>query len=126
MRIHRGLALAAVVAAILDAPSLVGAPARDWLQWGGAGRNFMPEATGLASSWPAGGPKRLWMRPLGEGHSAILAEAGRIYTMYRPSGSPGQPRQEETIVALDAAAGKTLWEFTYPSSTDSLDFSQGA
>ena len=88
MRIHRRLALAAVVAAILHAPLLVGSPAGDWLQWGGAGRNFMPEASGLASSWPANGPKRLWTRPLGEGHSAILAEGGRIYTMYRPS-APG-------------------------------------
>src|SRR4051812_40622279 len=58
----------------------------DWLQWGGAGRNFMPEVTGLAASWPSSGPKRLWSRALGEGHSSILVEGGRIYTMYRPLG----------------------------------------
>ena len=127
MRIHRRLALAAVVAAILHAPLLVGSPAGDWLQWGGAGRNFMPEASGLASSWPANGPKRLWTRPLGEGHSAILAEGGRIYTMYRPSAPGGGRRgQEETVAALDAATGKTVWEHTYPAPVDGLDFSQGA
>ena len=92
--------------------------AADWLQWGGAGRNFMPDATGLASSWPAGGPKRLWTRALGEGHSAILAEGGRIYTMYRPLGAPagGRRSQEEIVAALDAATGKTVWEFTYPGA----------
>jgi len=110
------------------APVLRSAPATDWLQWGGPGRNFMPPATGLASSWPAGGPKRLWTRPLGEGHSAILAEGGRIYTMYRPLGMASMIRrsQEEVIAALDAATGKTVWEFKYPAPTDGLDFSQGA
>jgi hypothetical protein len=39
-----------------------------WTQWGGPGRNFMVESTGLASSWPAAGPRRLWERALGEGH----------------------------------------------------------
>ena len=120
---------AAIAAAILQAPdALRGAATGDWLQWGGPGRNFMPEATGLASSWPAGGPKRLWTRALGEGHSAILAEAGRIYTMYRPLGRLSLLRrsQEEVVAALDAATGKTVWEFTYPAPTDGLDFSQGA
>ena len=126
--IRAGLAVA-IAAALLHAPHVVrGATTTDWLQWGGPGRDFMPEATGLASSWPSGGPKRLWTRALGEGHSAILAEAGRIYTMYRPLGTLSLIRrsQEEVVAALDAATGKTVWEFTYPSPTDGLDFSQGA
>jgi outer membrane protein assembly factor BamB len=105
-----------------------GASTADWLQWGGPGRNFMPDATGLASSWPSGGPKRLWTRALGEGHSAILVEGGRIYTMYRPLGmmSLVHRSQEEVVAALDAATGKTAWEFKYAAPTDGLDFSQGA
>ena len=105
-----------------------GATATDWLQWGGPGRNFMPDATGLAASWPAGGPRRLWTRALGEGHSAILAEGGRVYTMYRPLGAMSLVRrsQEEVVAALDAATGKTVWEYRYPAPTDGLDFSQGA
>src|SRR5881394_3746104 len=100
----------------------------DWLQWGGAGRNFMPDATGLAASWPAGGPKKLWSRALGEGHSSILVEGGRIYTMYRPLGLLSGVRRspEEVVAAIDAASGKTIWEFKYPAPTDGLDFSQGA
>jgi outer membrane protein assembly factor BamB len=130
--LRRGILAAAIAAVMLGAPVAPrGAAATDWLQWGGGGRNFMPEATGLALSWPPGGPKRLWTRPLGEGHSAVLAEAGRIYTMYRPLQRSGERRgqdrgQEEVVLALDAASGKTVWEFTYPAPTSGLDFSQGA
>ena len=71
-----------LAAAILGTPrTMGGAGTAEWLQWGGPARNFMLEATGLASSWPSAGPKRLWTRALGEGHSAILVEGGRIYTM---------------------------------------------
>jgi outer membrane protein assembly factor BamB len=128
--IRSRLILAVVLAAaILEVPRTVGgAGAGEWLQWGGPARNFMPEATGLASSWPSGGPKRLWSRALGEGHSAILVEGGRIYTMYRPLGMLSLMRrtQEEVVAALEAATGKTVWEFKYPAPTDGLDFSQGA
>jgi hypothetical protein len=39
--------------------------APSWLEWGGPTRNFMSDSKGLASSWPAGGPKKLWSRALG-------------------------------------------------------------
>src|SRR5215475_8477121 len=54
----------------------------NWPQWGGPQRNFMVDAKGLAESWPASGPKRLWSRALGEGHSSVVVEADRLYTMY--------------------------------------------
>jgi len=46
----------------------------DWPQWCGPQRNFMVDAKGLAETWPAGGPKRLWSRALGEGHSSVVVE----------------------------------------------------
>ena len=100
-------------------------PAPSWTQWGGPTRDFMVPSTGLANSWPAGGPKRLWARPLGEGHSAILAESGRLYTQYRPLVANARS-QEEIVIALDAATGATIWEHRYPSSTTGADFSEGA
>jgi outer membrane protein assembly factor BamB len=102
------------------------APA-SWLQWGGPARNFMSDAKGLASSWPAGGPKKLWSRALGEGHSSILAENGRLYTMYRQITrvAQGPTKHEEVVAAFDAATGKTLWEFKYPAPTDGIDFGEG-
>src|SRR5262249_22760683 len=75
-----------------------------WLQWGGPNRNFKVAASGLRENWENGAPKQLWSRALGEGHSAILNDNGRLYTMY----SRGD---REVIISLDAASGKTLWEF---------------
>jgi outer membrane protein assembly factor BamB len=94
-------------------------PDAAWLQWGGPRRNFMVESGKLASQWPAGGPKRLWSRALGEGHSAILVENGRLYTMYRQGSA-------ERIAALDAATGKAIWEYGYDESTQGLNLSEGA
>ena len=108
-----------VRAAVLDAA---------WLQWGGPRRNFTAEAPPLANSWPQGGPRKLWERSLGEGHSTILVEGTRLYTMFRPLGVLSMVRrsQSETIAAFDAASGKTLWEHTYDSSTSGLNLSEGA
>jgi len=89
-----------------------------WPQWGGPHRNFMSDVTGLARSWPEAGPPQLWKRELGEGHSSIVVDEGRLYTMYRLWA------EEEAVVALDAATGKTIWELRYPSPP--LDFSFGA
>ena len=85
----------------------------DWAQWGGPHRNFVSETKGLASSWPDAGPRRLWQRELGEGYSAIAVERGTLYTMYRKG-------DNEVAIALDAATGKTLWEYSYaaPFSPD--------
>ena len=70
----------------------------------------------------------MWSRRLGEGHSAILAEGGRLYTMYRPLGllSLVWRSREEVVAALDAATGNTIWEFTYPAPTTGRDFAEGA
>ena len=82
------------------------AQSSDWAQWGGPHRNFISETKGLAPSWPATGPRHLWDRKLGEGYSAIAVEAGMLFTMYRKG-------DNEVAVALDAATGKTLWEYSY-------------
>ncbi len=102
--------------------------AMDWTQFGGPGRNFVVETRGLATTWPTGGPRRLWSRALGEGHSSILVEGDRLYTMYRPLGLMSMLRrsQEEVIVSIDALTGKTVWEHSYPAPTAGLDFQYGA
>lgn len=97
----------------------------DWRQWGGPGRNFISDATGLADSWGDGGPEVLWSRPLGLGHSAIAVDDGMLYTLYRP-GQEGvrQFQAIERVIAMDAATGETVWEHEYPS--EPLNFSYGA
>jgi len=90
----------------------------NWPQWGGPQRNFMVDAKGLAETWPAGGPKRLWSRELGEGHSSVVADAERLYTMY----SKGE---QEFVIAMEAATGKTVWEKSYAAPTTGLRLENG-
>lgn len=98
-----------------------------WRQWGGPSRDFTVRNSGLAASWPAGGPRTIWSRPLGPGHSSILFDAGLLFTMYRVGN--GRARQgpwdaAESVIAMDAATGKTIWEHKYASKIE--DFSYGA
>ena len=99
-----------------------------WRQWGGPSGDFiLTEAAGLADAWPDSGPREIWSRPLGAGHSAIIAADGRLFTMYREAygeGGKSPWNREETVIALDAETGETLWEYSYPS--DVQDFGQGA
>jgi outer membrane protein assembly factor BamB len=75
----------------------------EWPQFAGPHRNFTSDSTGLANSWPAAGPKRLWSRDLGDGYSGIAVDGGVLYTMYRRG-------SEEVTLAASAATGKTIWE----------------
>jgi outer membrane protein assembly factor BamB len=105
--------------------SVSGQSSATWLQWGGPTRNFMSDSKGLATSWPASGPKKLWSRALGEGHSSILVEDGRLYTMYRQVTRQPQTKHEEVVTALDAASGKAIWEYKYSAPPDGIQFDQG-
>lgn len=111
--------------------------AQSWPQFGGPNRDFKAATTGLATSWPAAGPRALWSRDLGEGYSGLAVEGGVLYTMYRPAkgvlgaawdritGAGGSP---EVVAALDAATGKTVWEHAYDApfpSGMSLEFGPG-
>src|SRR5262245_58553413 len=81
----------------------------DWLLWGGRGRDFVAPDTELLSSWPAGGPRKLWSRDLGDGYSGIAVEGTTLYTAYRRG-------SQDVVIALDARTGKTLWEFAYEAA----------
>jgi len=78
----------------------------DWTVWGGKNRDFIVNTSGLADSWPAGGPKKLWSRQLGDGYSAVAEEGGVLYTAFRRG-------SKDVVTALDAATGKTRWEYEY-------------
>ena len=82
------------------------AAADDWPVWGGKNRDFIVNTSGLADSWPAAGPKKLWSRALGDGYSAIAEEGGVLYTAFRRGA-------KDVVTALDAATGKTIWEYAY-------------
>ena len=99
-------ASSAAVAEVDDTPA-------SWPQWGGPTRDWVAPAEGLASSWPEDGPRTLWSRDLGVGYSAILAEAGRLYTMYRAG-------EKEAVICLDALTGETLWEYVDESASPTV------
>lgn len=117
--------LGAIGGSLLSAPP---GPDTAWPQWGGPRRDFTVNVTGLARGWPAAGPGRLWSRSLGEGHSAIVAEGGVLYTAYRPIGSSSASRasSQEAVIALDAATGRTLWEHRYEAPTEGFNLEYGA
>jgi outer membrane protein assembly factor BamB len=106
-------------AGLSPAQSLEPKQTTDWTQWGGAHRNFKSDVTGLAATWPATGPRRLWSRELGDGYSAIAVEGGQLYTMYRNG-------EQDTVVAMEAATGKTVWEYSYAAPfTKQYELEQG-
>jgi len=99
-----------------------------WRQWGGPDRNFIVDATGLADSWPESGPPILWSRPLGTGHSSIVVDDGRLFTMYRVGNGRergGPFDAEENVIAMDAKTGVTLWTHSYPSKIEDFNFGAG-
>ena len=93
----------------------------DWTRWGGPNGDFKVQTTGLADVWSEDGPSELWRRPLGPGYSSILAEAGKLYTLYRDG-------EADVVIALDAQNGHTLWTFRYDAplrSGQQPDFGKG-
>ncbi|MBL8234095.1 MAG: PQQ-binding-like beta-propeller repeat protein [Bryobacterales bacterium] len=90
-----------------------------WPQFGGPNRDFTAPAGALPKEWPAGGPKTLWKRALGEGYSGIAVVDGLLYTMYLRG-------DQDVTVAADVRTGKTLWEHaTSRRTVRSLDYSSG-
>jgi hypothetical protein len=73
----------------------------------------MSDSKGLASTWPASGPKKLWSRSLAKATPrfvrTVCTRCARRQITRQPSVS-----HEEVVAALDAASGKTIWEFKYP------------
>jgi outer membrane protein assembly factor BamB len=57
----------------------------------------------VLKSWPAGGPKRLWLYENGgNGYSGPAIAAGKLFTL-------GTRDNSEVLLALDANTGKELW-----------------
>jgi outer membrane protein assembly factor BamB len=116
-----GLLLAVPLATPATSPS-----SRGWPQFGGPDRDFRVETSGL-QPWGPEGPTTLWERDLGEGYSGIASDGDVLYTMYRPSAWLGlSTRDEEVVVAIDAATGETLWEQGNPvEARPSMNLEQG-
>jgi len=94
--------LAATALLLLVAGSRAAGP--EWPGWRGPARDAMSRETGLASSWPAGGPPLLWKATgMGVGFSSVAIVDGRIYTM-------GDREGAQYLLAFSAAGGAPLWK----------------
>ena len=60
----------------------------------------------IAEYWPDSGPPVLWIRELGQGYSAFVAEGDRVYTQ-------AQSLAGQFVYCLDANTGETLWRYRY-------------
>jgi outer membrane protein assembly factor BamB len=85
-----------------DEPPITG----DWPQWRGPRRDGVAHFPDLLTTWPRGGPARLWRAPAGDGYSAVSVAAGRAYTLYRQG-------DQEVVVCWQAADGQELWRYPY-------------
>lgn len=104
----KGTAAKGQAAAAAQTTAAAPPPREPWLRWGGPRGDFTVTTTGLANSWPVGGPPRLWSRKLGDGYSGVSEEGGILYTAYRRG-------TDDVVTALEAGTGKTVWETTYPA-----------
>jgi len=97
------LALAATAAAGMSKTRAQGAPEPDWAQWRGPRRDGISTDKGLKTSWPAGGPPKLWeAEGLGHGYSTVALAGNRIYVQ-------GTKDNSSVVFCLNRADGKHVW-----------------
>lgn len=83
------------------------ATAADWPQFHGPNRDNTSPETGLARTWPAGGPKVLWTFELGPGYGGPAVAGGKVYLLDRVGG------EQEVLRCLDLGTGKEDWNVAY-------------
>jgi outer membrane protein assembly factor BamB len=91
--------------------------AGDWPQWLGPARDGKsPEAV---APWK-GDLKVVWRQPAGEGHSSPIVAEGRVFIHAKV-----QDKEQEEVVALDAATGKEIWRKSYDRTPYTNVFGNG-
>lgn len=93
--------------------------AADWPQFLGPQRNGVYTGPALASSWPAGGPRKVWQKPIGRGFAGPVVAGDRLIQFHRVG-------REEVVDALDARTGDPRWHYAYPTTyRDDFGFDDG-
>lgn len=100
---NRSLKSLAILTALAAFAPFANAAGLDWPQWRGPDHTDVSKETGLLKTWPAAGPKRVWLyQDAGHGYSGPAIVGGRLYTLGTRDGS-------EILLVLDANTGKELW-----------------
>jgi outer membrane protein assembly factor BamB len=93
--------------------------AQDWPQILGPNRNGIYTGPQIVPSFPRTGPPSLWTRDVGAGFAGPAVVGDRLVLFHRVN-------NRETVEAMDANTGKTLWTFSYPTSyRDDFGFDEG-
>jgi len=104
------------------------APADDWPQWLGWGRDGVWRETGIIRTFPTNGPPVRWRVAIGAGYSGPAVAQGRVYVTDRKlapkSVKPADPFQRgviagtERVLCLNEPDGKVLWQQEYDCPYD--------
>ncbi len=109
----------ALIVAATMAGSAAALGAQDWPQILGPGRNGIYTGPPIVASFPRTGPPLLWTRDVGAGFAGPAVAAGKLVLFHRLN-------NRETVDAMDAATGQTLWTFDYPTGyRDDFGFDEG-
>ncbi|MDF1826593.1 MAG: PQQ-like beta-propeller repeat protein [Verrucomicrobiales bacterium] len=91
----------------------------DWPRFLGPMDNCISPETHLLSSFPEGGPAKVWEMEKGSGYTSPVIADGRLVFFDRRG-------DEETIDCLDPETGRRFWTFSYPVDyTDRYGFNNG-
>src|SRR5687767_11010813 len=116
---RRLILVTAVLVTTFPAVTRLGTAAADWPQYFGEGRDGIYKGPPLADAWPAGGPRVLWKKPVGEGFSGPVVSAGKLILHHRVGA-------EEVVEAMDIKTGAAQWRYAYPTSyRDDFGFDEG-
>jgi outer membrane protein assembly factor BamB len=106
----------ALIVVVLAAGASVAAA--DWPQLLGPARNGVYTGP-LATSWPTGGPRKVWQKRVGQGFAGPVVVGDRLILFHRVA-------NEETVDALDTKTGEVRWHYAYPTSyRDDFGFDEG-
>jgi outer membrane protein assembly factor BamB len=82
--------------------------AEDWPQFLGPHANGVSDETGLLDKWPTNGPALVWEKKIGTGYGAPSIRSDLLVFHHRLD-------DEEIVECLEAATGKSIWRYAYPS-----------
>jgi outer membrane protein assembly factor BamB len=92
---------------------------QDWPQILGPTRNGVYVGPPITRMLPKSGAPLVWKREVGAGFAGPAVSAGRLVLFHRVVA-------RETVEAMDAATGKTIWTVDYPTAyRDDFGFDEG-
>jgi outer membrane protein assembly factor BamB len=101
--------LAAFALGIQDVPDLrTRTSGEDWPGFLGPRRDGKSSEKGLRAPWPAGGPRVVWQRKLGESFGTCSVQRGRAFHFDRFGDTV-------RLTCLKSETGEELWRFEHPT-----------